>query len=232
MVHKLRAFPADAQRCGGRCRNGGSVPGHGQHRHGQRAAMRAKRLQAGGSCRRGPFPAPVVQHIFTGQQSHLACLAAVAKDVAQRVHQMFNGGRGPTQAGKVRHIDVRANFRQAAAVDQIAVEVVHKGEVAAPARANHGQARGHGFHVRPAPAFAPRREHKCIGGGVQTRQVGVQRLREDVHGREVCQAGAQLCCAKALNDGANVRRCGLRTRNLQDEVHALVAPEAACPGAQ
>ena len=166
--------------------------------------MRAKGLQAGGSRRRGPFPAPVVQHIFAGQQTHLARFAAIAKDMAQRVHQMFNGGRRPVQAGKVRHIYVRANLRPATAVNQVAVEVVHEGQVAAPARANHWQARSHGFHVGPAPAFAPRREHKCIGGAVQTRQVCVKRICENVHGRKVIQAGAQLRCAEALNNGANV----------------------------
>ena len=120
------------------------------------------------------------------------------------------------QAGKVRHVDVGADFCQAAAINQIAVEVGHKCEVAAPTGAHHGQARGHGFHVRPAPAFATRGEHKRIGGGVQTRQVGVQRLGEDVDGREVRQAGAQLGCAEALNAGANVGRGGLCAHHLQN----------------
>ena len=55
--------------------------------------MCAKGLQAGGSCRRGPFPAPVVQHIFPCQQTHLARLTGALLDrLTHHVHLLACNG--------------------------------------------------------------------------------------------------------------------------------------------
>ncbi len=111
------------------------------------------------------------------------------QDGPHQLAEMLPRRRPPTVAPVLRDLQDRLRWDGfGGAVDEERVVVVHELEIAAPARADGREARGHGLHVRPAPPLAPGGQHERVGGPVQAQhpvrpEVGVEEVDLGTPGR-------------------------------------------------